>query len=65
MQKDLIVAVGTPEQEATALAVKNKCVGFYTGIPPKWISLSNEEGWLLPCVVTTDENGVVVSWVAV
>jgi len=62
MQKDLIVVAGTPVEEATALAVANGCVGFYTGIPPKWASLSVEQGWLLPCVVTTDDSGAVTSW---
>lgn len=62
MQRDLIVAVGTPSSEATALAHANNCVGFYTGIPPKWDVLSQEQGWTLPCVVETDDQGNLVSW---
>lgn len=65
MQKDLIVAVGTSSEEATALALANGCVGFYTGVPPKWAALSEEQGWTLPCVITEDENGAVVSWAPV
>lgn len=62
MQNDLIVAVGTSSEQATALAIANGCVGFYTGVPPKWMDLSIAQGWTLPCVVTTDDTGAITSW---
>lgn len=65
MQKFLIVAAGTPSDQATALAVANGCVGFYTGIPPVLQGQADAEGWTLPCIVTEDETGTVVSWAPV
>lgn len=65
MQKFLIVVVGTPADQATALAVANGCVGFYTGIPPVLQGQAAAEGWTLPCIVTEDETGTVVSWAPV
>lgn len=61
-QKWLVVAVGTPAADAIALAVANGCVGFYQGVPPVLQETATEQGWTLPCVITEDENGVVVSW---
>lgn len=65
MQKFLIVVTGTPVEQATALAVANGCVGFYTGIPPVFQGQADAESWTLPCVVTEDETGTVVSWAPV
>ena len=65
MKKDLIVPVGTSSADATALAIANGCSGFYTGIPPIMQAMATEQGWTLPCVVTEDENGMVVSWAPV
>lgn len=65
MRKDLIVVAGTPEDQATALAVANGCVGFYQGIPQSMLALSEEQGWTLPCVVEEDDEGNVVSWAPV
>lgn len=65
MNKFLIVVLGTPAPAATALAVANGCVGFYTGIPPVLQGQAEAEGWTLPCVVTENEDGVVVAWAPV
>lgn len=65
MKKDLIVVVGTPEDEATALAVANGCTGYYQGVPPALQGQAEAEGWTLPCVITEDGDGVVVSWTPV
>lgn len=65
MKKDLIVAPGTSTEEATALAIANNCVGFYVGIPPALQGQAELEGWTLPCVITEDGEGVVVSWAPV
>lgn len=62
MTKSLIVPVGTSSDDATALAVANGCAGFYTGIPPVLQEMATEQGWTLPCVITEDESGVVISW---
>jgi hypothetical protein len=61
----LIVTAGTPSEEATALAVANGCAGFYQGVPPILQAQAQAESWTLPCTVTEDENGVVVSWAPV
>lgn len=65
MQKYLIVVAGTASEEATALAVANGCAGFYQGVPPILQAQAAAESWTLPCVVTEDESGVVVSWAPV
>ncbi len=65
MQKFLIVVAGTPAPEATSLAVANGCAGFYQGVPPILQAQAAAEDWTLPCIVTEDENGVVVSWAPV
>jgi hypothetical protein len=62
MVKQLIVVAGTPDAEATALAVENGCVGYYQGIPPVWRGIAEEQGWSLPCVVTESEDGSVIAW---
>ena len=62
MKKDLIVVAGTPNEEATALALANGCVGFYQGIPPVLQGMAAEQGWTLPCVITENEDGIVTSW---
>ena len=62
MQKDLIVVEGTPEEEATALAIAQGCVGFYQGIPLSMQAMAEAQAWTLPCVVTENEDGVVTSW---
>jgi hypothetical protein len=51
--------------DAVAITQANDAVGFYTGIPPKWLALSEEQGWTLPCSVEEDEEGSVVSWAPV
>lgn len=61
----LVVTVDFPSDTATELALTNGCAGFYSGIPPKWISLSEAQSWTLPCVVETDEYDTVVSWTPV
>ena len=63
--KDLVVTATTSPEEATALAIANGCVGFYTGIPPKWEPLAVEQGWTLPCVLTVNEADEVTSWTPV
>lgn len=65
MKKDLIVPVGTSAQDATDVAVAHGCVGFYMGIPPVMSEQAATEGWILPCVVTEDDNGNVVAWEAI
>jgi hypothetical protein len=62
MDKDLIVEAGTPVDAATAMALANGCRGFYTGVPPIMQPMAEEQGWTLPCVVTENEDGFVVSW---
>jgi hypothetical protein len=58
----LIVPEGFPSETATAIAIANGCAGFYTGTPPKWVTLSEAQGWTLPCLVVTDEYDTVLSW---
>jgi hypothetical protein len=65
MKKDLIALVGTSTEAATDLAIKHGCVGFYMGVPPVMSGQAEAEGWVLPCVVTENEDGVVVAWEAV
>lgn len=65
MQKDLIVPIGTSTETATALAVANGCTGFYLGVPPVMSAMAIEQGWTLPCVVTENEDGIVVAWAPV
>lgn len=62
MTLHLIVAVGTSSEKATALAVANGCVGFYTGVPPCYAQLAEAQGWTLPCVISEDSDGNVVAW---
>lgn len=63
--KVLVIAADYPPEEATQLAVANGCAGFYTGIPPKWVQLSEAQSWTLPCIVETDAEDVVLSWAPV
>lgn len=65
MHKDLIALVGTSPEAATTLAIQHGCVGFYIGIPPVMSIQAEAEGWVLPCVVTENEDGMVVAWEAV
>jgi hypothetical protein len=65
MKKDLIALVGTSTEAATVLAIQHGCVGFYMGVPPVMSGQAEAEGWVLPCVVTENEDGVVVAWEAV
>jgi hypothetical protein len=58
----LIIPDGFPVETATAIAIANGCAGFYTGTPPKWVALSEAQGWTLPCLVVTDEADAVLSW---
>ena len=58
----LVVPVDFPTDTATELAIANGCAGFYSGTPPKWVVLSESQGWTLPCVVVTDEYDTVLSW---
>ena len=60
--KSLIIPDGFPVETATELAIANGCAGFYTGTPPKWVTLSEAQGWTLPCLVVTDEYDTVLSW---
>jgi hypothetical protein len=60
--KSLIIPDGFPVETATELATANGCAGFYTGTPPKWVALSEAQGWTLPCLVETDEYDAVLSW---
>lgn len=48
--------------DALAVTIAAGAVGFYSGIPPKWSGIAEEQGWTLPCIVTEDETGNVVSW---
>lgn len=64
MTKWLIFPVPAPA-DAIAITAANDAVGFYTGVPPKWAALSEEQGWTLPCVVEEDDEGNVVSWAPV
>jgi len=63
--KSLVVPSGFPAETATELAIANGCGGFYTGIPPVWAVLAEEQAWTIPCIVTEDENGNVTSWTPV
>jgi len=63
--KDLVVTVTTSAEDATALAIANGCVGFYTGVPPKWQGVAVEQSWTLPCIVVTNEADEVTSWTPV
>jgi hypothetical protein len=65
MYKDLIAPTGTTPESATSLAIQHGCVGFYIGIPPVMSAQAEAEGWVLPCVVTENEDGMVVAWEAV
>ena len=58
----LIIPDGFDVETATQLAIVNGCAGYYTGIPPKWVVISGEQGWTLPCLVETDEYDAVLSW---
>lgn len=51
--------------DAVAITAANDAVGFYTGIPPRMLALSEEQGWTLPCVIEEDEEGNVTSWAPV
>jgi len=59
--KWLVFPVPAPA-DAIAVTNANDAVGFYTGIPPKWQALSEEQGWTLPCVITENEDDIVTSW---
>lgn len=63
--QSLIVPAGFPPDIATDLATANGCAGYYTGTPPKWVVISESQGWTLPCVVVTDEYDTVLSWAPV
>jgi len=63
--KALVVPTDFPSEQATELALANGCAGFYTGVPPKWVELSVAQGWTLPCIVETDDDGVVLFWAPV
>ncbi len=63
--KALVVPADFPSDTATALALANGCAGFYSGIPPKWVALSETQAWTLPCVVETDEYDTVLFWTPV
>lgn len=63
--KALVVPADFPSDTATELALANGCAGFYSGIPPKWVALSEAQAWTLPCVVETDEYDTVLSWTPV
>lgn len=63
--KALVVPADFPSETATELAIANGCAGFYSGIPPKWVAISEAQAWTLPCVVETDEYDTVLSWTPV
>ena len=63
--KALVVPTDFPSDTATELALANGCAGFYSGIPPKWVTLSEAQSWTLPCVVETDDYDTVISWAPV
>lgn len=63
--KVLVVPTDFPSEVATEIAIANQCAGYYTGIPPKWVVLSEDHGWTLPCIVETDEQDGVISWTPV
>lgn len=65
MTKHLIVPAGTPDADATALAIAQGCVGYYQGIPPFCAAMAAEQGWTLPCVIDEDAEGNVVGWLPV
>lgn len=62
MQKYLIVTADTDPADATALALANGCCGFYTGLPENFAAQAASEGWTLPCVLTDDGTGAIVTW---
>ncbi len=37
-------------------------VKLHSGLPPKWVVLSEAQGWTLPCLVVTDEFDAALSW---
>lgn len=51
--------------DAVAITLANDAVGFFTGIPPKWLGLSEEQGWSLPCALELNEADEVTSWTPV
>ena len=61
----LIVSEGTSFDSALSLAQANDCVGWYTGIPPVYQAQSAAEGWVLPCVVVMNEEGMIINWTPV
>lgn len=63
-QKILVVSLETPASDAVQMAVTNNCCAFLSGIPPVYGPLAVEQGWTLPCVITEDETGAIVSWEA-
>lgn len=58
----LIVSEGTSFDSALSLAQANDCVGWYTGIPPVYQAQAAAEGWVLPCVVLMNDDGIIISW---
>ena len=64
--QDLLIAPPTwTAQEATACAITEHCVAYYTGIPPVYVPISIEQGWTVPCVITEDADGTISAWRAV
>jgi len=59
--KWVVFSVPAPA-DAIAITSANDAVGFFTGIPPRWQTIAEEQGWTLPCVVVEDEDGNVASW---
>lgn len=64
-QKLLVVDAQMPMADAIQLAVLNACCALLQGIPNSLIMQAQTEGWTIPCVLTEDETGAIVSWEAV
>jgi hypothetical protein len=60
----LVFPVPAPA-DAVAITVANGAVGFYSGVPPAWSGVAEEQGWTLPCKVVEGEGGVIESWTPV
>lgn len=57
-----LVCPGASPEEAYALAVQHGANGYYLAVPPVWADQSVAESWSYPCLVTTNDEGLVSSW---
>lgn len=62
MQNLLIVDPTMPIDAAIQLATLNDCSALLQGIPPVYMAQAETDGWMLPCVITEDDTGAIVSW---